>query len=197
MVQSSITPKQATTLRYQIQEVVRTTSRGTMDLCWACYEADTQMVRVGDKVDFVWKVWGYETWEEFAGCELGLHMTTAYAFRKVWEVFYIDLSGSWDEELLLPITKMRILSRVVTKDNVEGWLKKARTVNCRKLRALVYGEAEVRSFATTVSLADFDRIQRILERGKDFYDGCSKGEALANILKEWESTHRKTRLKAA
>ena len=200
MSEKSITSKQAGLLLTKIRGLVEDHTKASMDLCWACFEADTQMVRVAkSKYEFCWKVWGYPSWEEFCGQELGLHMTTAYAYKKVWEVFFVDLAGAWDKDLVLPITKMRILTSAnLTKRNVEGWLKKAKKMNCRKLRAEVYGTDELHSFAAMVSGSDMRRIQKILKKGRDVYgEDESRGKLLVHILQDWANRQKGSHLRVA
>lgn len=189
----AISQKQATLLRTKIQGFVDAGKENAMDLCWACYEADTQMVRVKGQLEHCWKVWGYPTWEEYVGQEMGLHMTTAYAYKKIWEVFYVDFNGAWDKSLLLSITKMRLLSVApLTKKNINTWLKRAAGVNCRKLRAMVYDTEELRNFSTLVTVKELERINQILDQGRDVYgeEDAPRGKVLVSILRDWAKKQR-------
>lgn len=186
MKDTYLSTKQSEELRRRIKDVVSSHKKASLDLCEVIYESDVQMTRVKGDYVYCWKAWGFESWEDYVGVEIGMHMTTAYAYKKIWEVFCVDLVGAWDVGLLQPITKMRLLSAaLLNKKNVNAWLRKAATMNCRELRAAVYDTEELRHFSIEVSDPQLNRINRVLEQGRAVYGEVSKGQLLANILKEW------------
>lgn len=195
---TGISMHQADLLRKRLKDIVIANAQTCKDLYWAVYESDVQMVRNGSgQLEYCWKVWGYDTWEDYVGKELDMHVTTAYAFKKIWEVFWVDLAGAWDESLLLGVSKMRILTAAaLTKQNVNKWLKKAATMNCRLLRAEVFGTEELKSFTAIVSASNLQRLNKIIDQGRNtFGEDLTRGEVLTNILKSWADDHPKTRLR--
>src|SRR5688572_25339316 len=139
---------QANHFREKINSVVEVGKKASIDTCQMVYETTVNMVRVDGDLKYCWQTWGYDSWEEFLGREMHLHLQTAYGLRKVWQVFYVDLVNDWNKDLLLGLTKMRLLTRAtLTPRNVETWLKRAASMNCAKLLALVSDQEELHSFA--------------------------------------------------
>jgi len=185
-----LSPKKAAQFLEKIQTIVQAGREASMELCWAAYESDVSMTRdsKGELV-FCWKAWGYDSWEEFVGKELDLHVTTAYAYKKIWEVFYVELAGAWDVSLLLGITKMRHVSNVegLTKSNVTAWLKRAKKMTCRELVPLVYNQPEKFSFAVPLTARQMKTTKKALDQAKTVYgnEKMTRGEAITEILQEW------------
>lgn len=185
------TAKQADLLRQKILDVVDAHKKGSMDLCQAIYESDSTVVKIdGDYVP-VWKVWGFKTWEDYIGKEVGMHITTAYCYRKVYSVFYDKLAGAWDTDLLLPVTKMKLLSSAkLTKGNVNKWLKKAAGMTCRELAAAVYETEELRSLSLSVTNAQLKRANKCFDEARSLYtkgEEMTRGELLIQMLNEWHT----------
>lgn len=155
---------QAKSFRERIHSVVDEGMKSSIDMCQMVWESDVTMVRVNGDLKLCWQAWGYDSWEEFLGKEMHLHLQTGYGLRKVWQTFYVDLVNHWNKELLLGITKMRLLTRVdLTPRNVETWLKRASKMNCAKLLALVNGEEELHSFAVQMTNSQMNSIRKSLE----------------------------------
>lgn len=155
---------QAKLFRDKIHSVVNEGMRSSIEMCQMVYESDVTMVRVNGELKLCWQAWGYDSWEEFLGKEMHLHLKTGYALRKVWQVFYVDLVNDWNKELLLGLSKMRLLTRVnLTSRNVESWLRRAGKLNCAKLLALVSGQEELHSFAVNVTGSQMKSLRRSLD----------------------------------
>ena len=186
-------------LREKIQTIVNQFAQGSMDLCWAVYEVDHALVRVGGEIVPVWEAWGYNSWSRCVGVELDLHPTTAYAYKRIWETFYVDLAGAWSVDNLLGITKMRILCAAdLNKRNVNGWLKKARKMTCAQLVSEVYGTDKMHSFTAMVTGNELETLRKAIDTGREaFGEDLPRGEVLAMILKEWQASFQhKGRVKA-
>jgi predicted DNA-binding ribbon-helix-helix protein len=159
-----LTQAQAATFRDKIQSVILAGRTTSIDLCQMVWESDVTMVRVNGDLKYCWQTWGYTSWEDFLGKEMDLHLKTAYGLRKVWQVFYVDLLNDWNKELLLGLTKMRLLTRMkLTPTNVESKLRKARDMTCAKLLAMVSDQEERRSFAVKITATQMNSLVKSLE----------------------------------
>jgi hypothetical protein len=184
-----LTSRQTEQFRDKINNIVGSGRAASMELCWAAYESDVNMTRVNGELVFCWSTWGYDSWEDFVGKELDLHVTTAYAYKRIWEVFYVDLAGCWDTGMLLGITKMRHLtSAPLTKSNVNTWLKRAKKLTCRELVAQIYDRDDTHSFAVPLTSSQLKLVHRAIEQGKTSFtrgEKMSRGQVLTAIMREW------------
>ena len=193
-VAGTMTAKQADTLHDRIQAVVASSRSSSVDLCMAVWETYTSMVNVNGELKYCWETWGHKSWEDFLGKEMDLHLKTAQALARVYEIFYVDLQGSWDPNLLLGITKMRLLSSVnLTPRNVESWLRKARNMNCRELRAAVHGTEELHQFQLSLTGSQITAIRRALDQAKSSVtkgEKMKRSELLVHIVRSWHNANR-------
>ena len=192
-----LTKRGADELRKRISGIVENNAKSSMDVCWALYETERTTVYIAGQTMFVWEAWGYKEWGDFVGHEMHLRPTTAYAYRKVWEVFYVDLQGAWDVSLLLPITKMRILSAAyLTKKNVNSWLKKGAKLTCAKLVAEVYETEELKHFSVSLTKRQHATLKRDLDFAREQFDGgdeLPRGDVLFKIVSEWTTLAKKSK----
>lgn len=165
-----------------------------MDVCWAVYETYIAQAVIGGREVPVWQAWGYDSWQAFVGIELGLHFTTAYGYRRIWETFYVKLAGSWDTKNLLPLTKMRILCAAkMDKRNVNTWLRKAKTMTCSQLVAAVYGTEELHTFVASVTGSELTKLQAVIDEAREaFGNDLPRGEVLVKIAEEWHAMLKNT-----
>lgn len=189
-----LSEKSATLLRTKIQDIVEKHAQASMDVCWALYETDHTLARIGGQQVPIWEAWGYKSWQEFVGIEMGIHPTTAYCYKRVWETFYVRLAGAWDANNLLPITKMRILCAAkMDKRNVNSWLKKAKAMTCPQLIAAVYGTEELHTFATTLTKKEMDFMRKAIEDARvAFGTDRPRGEVLVRVVEEWHTMFKNT-----
>jgi len=188
------TKRDAERLRTKVAGIVGKSTELSIDLCWACHETYEAMVTVGKDLVYVWQLWGYDSWQECVGVELGLHPTTAYNYRKVWQTFYVDLAGAWDDEQKLPITKMRILCAAeLTRRNVRSWLRRAAKITCAQLVGEVYDTDAMHNLSVPVTREGLDTFNKTVEEArKTFGNGeLSRGDVLMRIIDEWRMTNRK------
>lgn len=197
--QKTLSTKQADTLRERIKTVVTAHKHASIEVCRAVWEADTTMVRVDGELRFCWEVWGHKSFEDFLGKEMHLHLKTASGFKRVWDVFYVDLQGAWNTNLLLGITKMRLLTSVkLTPKNVESWLRRADGMNCRELQAAVFGTEELYQFATALTGSQMTIVKNTLDRAKSTVnrgEKMSRGDLLVHIMRAWRDAN-KTQLRS-
>ena len=169
---------------------------------WACN------VKVNGIDTPLWTAWDHDSWEAYVEVELGIHMTTAANFRRMHEVYNIDLAGSIDSDSMngISYTKLKILTRVVTKRNVNGWLKKAKKLSCCELEEEVMhvlrGDGKVGAIHTLAILCtknEQKRARDIIQQYQADNQTRRPGEALLAILEEWNTikTQVANRRKAA
>lgn len=189
-----LTERNASKLRASIQEIVAQGAKASKDLCWALYETYTTQVRIGGVSVPIYQAWGYDSWSRFVGIELGLHVVTAYCYRRVWEVFFVKLDGAWDHANLLPISKMRILCAAkLDKRNVNSWLKKAKALTCAQLVAEVYGTAELHTLAVNLKGKDYEALKAVLADAQSaFGPELPRGEVLLKMASEWHAMYKNT-----
>lgn len=192
---NQITSAKAEALLERVRQVVETNAQSNFDLCQILYETSQAVVSVGGNIVFAYQTWGYKNWFDFVETEIGLHEQSANAYRRVYEVFGIELAGAWDTGKPLPITKMRILTAAnLTKVNVRAWLKKAEKMTCCKLVSEVYGTAEQVHFSASVSKRGLNDINRALDTARaSFGEDLPKGDLLVRMLNEWSDIRKKTR----
>jgi hypothetical protein len=198
---NQLTPAQVAAFRERISSVVEEGKKTSIDLCQMVYESDVNMVRVSGDLKYCWETWGYDNWEDFLGKEMDLHLKTAYGLRKVWQVFYVDLVNHWNKELLLGITKMRLLTRLnLTPRNVESKLKQAKGMNCARLLAMVSDTEEVHSFAVQLTGSQMNSMRKTLEHLRGTLnngENMTRGELLVYMARLARETASSTpRLRA-
>lgn len=186
--ENQLTPAQTASFRDRIQSVVEASKTASIDLCQMVYESDVNMVRVNGELKACWEAWGYDDWQEFLGKEMHLHLQTAYGLKKVWQVFYVDLVNDWNKELLLGITKMRLLTRLkLTPRNVESKLRQAKGMNCAKLLAMVSDTEEVHSFAVKLTGSQMNAMRKAIERLRGSLtngENMTRGELLVHMARD-------------
>lgn len=190
-----LTIKQADALHAKVKSATRASAEASFHLCELLYESFVSVVNTDQGWKFVWEYWGYKTWFDFVEIEVGMHETTANAYKKIWEVFGIELEGAWDFADALPITKMRILSAAdIDKRNVKNWLHKAKRMSCCELQAEVYGTEVLHTLAVSVSKRELNAINKALEAARRDYEEPKKvtrGELLVGIVKDWQASRAK------
>jgi len=188
------TEKQATKLRDRLAEIVDEHKRASMDLCWACYETYNAYIEIGGEPVAVWTLWDYDSWSDCVNIELGLHQTTAYQYKRIWETFYVNLASAWDVKLLLPVTKMRILCAAgLNRRNVNAWLRRGAKMTCSKLVAEVYGTDELRNLAVPVTSDELETINEVINEAREVFGKEPRGVILTKVLREWRGVHRKVK----
>jgi hypothetical protein len=192
--ESRMTLKQAESLRERCKAVGAKHQSASIELCKVVWETEGAVVKVDGEYTYCWALWGFSSWEDYLGKELDLHLTTAYSLKNVWEVFYVELRGAWDESLLLGITKMKILASAgLTRKNVESWLRKAQTMTCRKLRADVYGTEELHTLQLPLTGSQLSLVRGALDMAKTTVSNGEKmnrGELLTHIIRSWRDANR-------
>ena len=194
MQQPSMTKGEAKVLLVDIRKLVEAHKKTSIELCRMVWETSETVVNVAGEVLFLWQLWGYKSWKKFVGLELGIHPNKAYACRKVWQVFYIDLVGCWDKENLLPFTKMKILAAdKINARNVNNKLKRAAAKTCPQLVAEIYDVDELHCIAITCTTSEQKTINKAIEKAREAYGSDGKkmprGQVIARMSREWSSIH--------
>lgn len=192
----------AESIRRKAQEASEKTTKSVMELAAALWDTYHNDVKIGSINIQLWEVWGYKSWFDYAERELGIHQTTAASYRRIHEVFEVDLKDSWDKNLACSYTKMKSISRVVTKKNVNSWLKKAATLSCCELDEHVieamYGKSKsgaTHSFLVNVTKKELAKISQVLSEAKEGFEDPDerRGSVLTRILEEWQVLHQRTK----
>jgi len=77
--------------------------------------------------------WGYGTWKEYLQGELGLKVAKANYLKKIW----VNLGDKPElRDKLKPFgwDKVKELERVITLENADFWIEKAKHVSCEELK---------------------------------------------------------------
>jgi len=197
---STLNKLTAESVRRKAQEASWKVTKSVMDLAEALWETYCHDVTVAGEQVPLWSAWGFKSWFDYAERELGIHQTTAAAYRRIHEVFEIDIKDQWDRSLSSSYTKMRILCRVVTKTNANSWLRKAARLSCCELEdqvldAIGKGRAgAVHSFATSVTKRELAKINEVLADAREGFedDEERRGKILVRVLEEWQEIRRRT-----
>ena len=191
-----ISSSKAETLRTRAVNVVQEETKKVLELAAVLWETWACDVKINGIDTPLWIAWDHESWEQYVEVELGIHMTTASQFRRMHEVYNIDLNGSIEPESLegISYTKLKILTRVVTKRNINGWLRKARKLSCCALEEevahAVYGDSKVGAIHTLAILCtkrEQKRMRDIIQQYQNDNQMRRPGAALIAILEEWNT----------
>jgi hypothetical protein len=153
-------------------------------------------VELGKNTVPVWKAWGFDDWFLYCECELHMHAGTAHSYKNVYEVFGVELRGDWPKADLLPISKMRALSRIVEKKNVKKWLKDAKKWSvCQTEEEVEYAltgkRKRMRSFAAKMTDANFKEIKGVLKEAAESFEDLDRGELLTEIFRHYHKSFSK------
>lgn len=160
------------------------------EVLWATYNG---AVTIGGSPIPVWEAWDYKSWNDYVERELEIHITPARAYVRMYQKFYIDLKGEWDEALLVSMTKMLALCKVVKKTNADYWLKRAAKMSCCELNEAInqalYGlkrKGRNRAFLAMLTNKELSNVNAILEVAKvDFPEAESRADLTLAIFEEW------------
>jgi hypothetical protein len=191
----------ADTVRRKAQEASEKTTKSVMDLAAALWDTFHNDVTVGGQSVQLWEAWGFESWFDYAERELGIHQTTAAAYRRIHEVFEVELKDAWDKGLTASYTKMKSLCRVVTRTSANAWLRKAAKLSCCELEEEVtlalYGKTRggaVHSFLANVTKTELAKINQVLSEAREASDEPERrGKVLTRILEEWQTIHQRAK----
>jgi hypothetical protein len=125
----------ANKLRKQATEAVESNTNSVLLMAIVLWNTYRYNVKVDGIESPLWVAWGHETWLEYVEHELGIHQSTATAFRRIHEVFNIELNGCWERAEFdkFSATKLKALCKVVNKKNVNGWIRRAAKLSCCEL----------------------------------------------------------------
>lgn len=194
---SQLTLRQAEALRQKCRIAHNGSKLVSMELCEAVWETESTVVKKDGEFVYCWALWGYTSWEEFLGKEMDLHLARGYLLRNIWQLFGVELKGAWDEDLLLGVTKMGLLTRApLTRKNANAWLRKAKLMTCKALRAEVYGTEEAHVLQLPLTGSQLRQVRGALEIAKSAISNgerMNRGELLAHIVSAWSAGYRNRR----
>ncbi len=169
--------------------------KAQFEVAEAVYELYYGTVEVGGGELPLWSFFGHKSWFEYVETEVGLHVSTAAAYRMVHDVFMVRLQGKWDQSITPSFTKMKALVRVVDAKNVNAWLKRANSISCcaleEEIHEFLHGKKKTganRHFVTMLTTRQLTAVNSIIEVGRqEFPDLESRGEILTKILEQWDA----------
>jgi hypothetical protein len=195
-VRQKITTARADSLRQKAIDAVKKDTRSVLELAAVLWETWVHDVKVNGLMVPLWTAWDHDSWEQYVEVELGIHMTTASNFRKMHQVYGIDLVDAIDPEAIdgLSATKLRALTKVVTKTNVNRWFKRAKKMSCcgldEEIMEELYGTSKVGAIHTLAILCtkrEQKRMRNIIQQYQSDNNLARPGAALVAILEEWDT----------
>jgi hypothetical protein len=201
-VRQKITTARADSLRERAMDAVRKDTKSVLELAEVLWETWAYDVKVSGIDTPLWVAWGHDSWEQYVEVELGIHMTTASKFRRMHVVYGIELKDVIDAAEMdgLSATKLNILTRVVTKSNINKWFRRAKKISCCSLEEDVmhamYGDTKVGAVHTLAILCtkkEQKRARDIIQQAQADMELKRPGAALLAILEEWNTIKNRVR----
>lgn len=197
----TISSARAEALRKKAVEITEQNTKSILALAEVLWETYAYDVKVNGIATPLWTAWGHDNWETYVEVELGIHMSTAANFRRMHEVYNIDLKDSFESGSMdgISATKLKILTRVVTKKNVNAWLRKAAKLSCCALEEEVMhaltGSGKIGAVHTLAILCtkrEQKRARDIIQQAQTDMQLRRPGAALLAILEEWNTIKART-----
>lgn len=190
MEQSRLSRKKADSLLGKLRSSIKHSSKANFELCCLLFRCSNSIVYVGDDPVFVYETWGYETWHQFVETEIGVHENTANTYCKIGRIFGHVLRSFWNEEDLLPITKMAILASWggLNSQNVESRMKWAKKKTCCQIQHELLGKPESVIMSFSVYANEQKHINDAIEIARsEIRNGkkMTRGEIMAIMTKQW------------
>lgn len=198
---STLTNASANALRKRAVEVTEQNTKSILALAEVLWETYAHDVKVNGIATELWIAWGHDDWFQYVEVELGIHMSTAAIYRRMHEVYNIELKESFEPGAMdgISATKLKILTRVVTKKNINAWLRKAKGLSCCALEEevdhAIHGGGKVgaiHTLAVLMTKSEQRRSRRIIQQAMTDMDIRRPGKALLTILEEWENIKNRT-----
>lgn len=163
--------------------------------------------------------WGYGTFKEYVASEVQFKVTKALYLVQIWQSLYVN---SGDPEVFSKViavgwTKAKELSRVVTKENVDGWVEKAKHLTVDALVKEVKQtlkekisddpaeaiaadeenrgtpvEIQTKNVTYTFAYEDYQALCVAIEAVKKHNPGITNGAAISNIAREFTGSNPET-----
>lgn len=195
--QGAMSQSSANQLREKAMLLCQQENKAQMEMAAIIYDLYYGTVKVGGGDDEMplFKFFGHDTWFDYIETEVGMHVSTAAGYRMVHDVFMVRLKGEWDKSLTPSFTKMKALTRVVERKNVNSWLKKANRMSCCALEEEITLELHGkprrnadRHFVTMLTTRQLTAANAILEVARqEFPELETRGELLSKILEQWDA----------
>ncbi len=123
-------------IRKEARDLAIRVNTSYMDLARVLYEIYDRPVDNQPDKGPLFKYWGYATFDSYVEEELGLHPKTAQRLRKTWFRIEIELKLDQDTRnrlINLGFAKARELARVITRENVDEWIRRAEELSHTRL----------------------------------------------------------------
>ena len=194
---TTLSTQNANLLRKKAVDATKQNTKSVLILAEVLWNTFRYNVKFNGIESSLWVAWGYKTWFEYVEHELGIHQSTAAAFRRIHEIFQIELEGSFDKELFdqLSATKLRALCKVVNKKNVNSWLRRAAKMSCCALdeSILVAQNGGIRANSThTLAIlctkTEQKKMRDIITEAKELMGLERPGATLLRVLQEWNNS---------
>ena len=206
---SKVTEKHAGVLRHKAQELVGFQNKTILELARTLHEICYAEVELNkNQMTPLYKLWGFSSWGEWAEVDLGMHLTTASSYKRIWEVFN-KLLEKCDMDLLSQVsfTRLKTISRLgklLTASNVNAWLKKALKVSCCQLEEdieyeLTGKKVKYRHLHILVTNKQLSAIREAIDLARDADDFGTEdsGDIIAGIVDRYNVAARRKSIKLA
>ncbi len=123
-------------------EVSRRVSRKVQDdweLCGWLYHTKQAQVKDGNEAIAFYEYCGYDSWEDYVEKEVGMVVSAAKRYVRVWTKFAVELGSVLDTGLIVNVTKMIRLSNYpqLSEKNVNRLLKRAAKMDDEEIAAIM------------------------------------------------------------
>ncbi len=204
MASNTITSAKAESLRNRAKEVMEQNTKSVLAMAEVLWETWAYTVTVGGLETNLWTAWGFADWFAYVEVELGIHQSTAANFRRMHEVYNIELKDSFESDAMdgISATKLKILTRIVTKKNINAWLRRAKKMSCCSLEEEVLHEltghgrpGAVHTFAILCTKAEQKRMRNLVQQAMTDMGVDRPGKALFLMLEEWDTIKHRVKRK--
>lgn len=126
-------------LREEVKKLAKVIDNGYVSLARMLYQV--AISRAGVNHWPLWKVWGFDTLNDYAEKELGVSRERVKILTDIWRTLEVDLAGvsqgTRDRLTSLGYTKMQSIFPFLSEESVEAWLTRAEGNTCDGLKGIV------------------------------------------------------------
>lgn len=194
-----INKAEARAMRGEVSRRVKRKVQDDWELCGWLYHTKNVEVKDGKETMAFYEYCEYEDWESYVEDEIGLVVSMAKRYVRVWTRFAVELGSVLDTSLIVNITKMIRLSHPnsgMTEKNVNKWLKRAATMDDDEIASII----DPRRSTTQVTFhyhptQDTHHRKAFRMLAEEFGDEITKGNLFINLCKEYVQNRNKKRKK--
>jgi hypothetical protein len=182
-------------------------TRVSLHLAKLLFEIYFDRVMIGKDEVQLTLAWGWESFDEYAERELGIHKGTAHSLIRVYDELVVHRQFE-EKDLPDSIAKLKQLAKVSrqNKGTLSEWIKKAREMSCCEFEEAVEietgsGKGKKKNLSFYVKWGHAKRLMGTIREAKEEFGDATTGEALSHIVEQWGDLRQRTakikRLKAA